>query len=488
MKIRNTILFILLSICLTNCDNDRYLNIFPLTEVTEGSFYKNQTQLEQAVNDVYRQLGLMYYAHAIPDLFGEQLSDNTYILMKAGGDNFSEQISEFRILTDNGRIRSAWDKCYNAIFICNNVLDRINNSNLEIEDKVKNRMISEILVVRSLIYFNMVRAWGDVPLVLDVILPNESYNYTRTSSSLIYEQIIEDLIYAKNNLPDFYDANNIGRIHKYGAIGVLAKVYLTLGNKNDSKNQLKEIIDSGLFSLDANNDGKIDINDYKFLFLPNTKNSKETILEAQFKSGANSFNSNHQNVYSPFSHAFNLVDLGVSASIFRGEGINTPTNDLIEEYEQNDLRKDISIFNGFTNQATGDFVEYPFTIKFFDPLWTNPGKNFAIIRYADILLMYAEVTEDPTYLNMVRSRAELPLFNSAGYPNNKFPTLELAIEHERRVELSFEFHRFYDLKRTGRAFDVLANKGYNIKNNDFVFPIPQNVIDVNPIIIQNPGY
>lgn len=160
----------------------------------------------------------------------------------------------------------------------------------------------------------------------------------------------------------------------------------------------------------------------------------------------------------------------------------------MNEFEKEDLRKDASIYPGYTNQATQEFVEYPFTIKFFDPDWTNPGNNFAIIRYADILLMYAEVTSDPAFLNYIRERAGLPLYGSQDYPSDIYPTLELAIEHERRVELCFEFHRFFDLKRTGRAITVLRDKGVNIDENKLLFPIPQNAIDVNPKLSQNPGY
>ena len=474
---------------MVSCSEDKYLDIYPLTSITEGNFYQSEAELHQALNDVYRQLGRIYSANGIADLYGEQTSDNTRIIMKSGADNWSEQINEFWTLTDNGRLRAAWDECYNAIYICNNIIHQLQNPEVDIGTSVQNRMIAEALLVRSLIYFNMVRAWGDIPLVTKPIAPVEAYDYLRVGVDEVYHQIISDLIFARDHLPANYTGVDVGRVTRYGAAGILAKIYMTLGNNPVARTELEFIINSGLFSLDANNDGVIDFEDYLYVFHPNTKNSRSSILEVQYRAGVNAVNSNHQNVYTPFSHAFNLVDLGVPASIFRGSGINTPTVDLENVYESNDPRKDASIYPGFTNQATGEFVEYPFTIKYFDPNWTNPGSNLTIIRYADVLLMYAEVTEDASYLNMVRDRVGLPHFGSDDYPDHLYPTLQLAIEHERRVELAFEFHRFFDLVRTGRAIEVMQAKGYsNINQNRLLFPIPQHVIDVNPQITQNPGY
>jgi hypothetical protein len=102
--------------------------------------------------------------------------------------------------------------------------------------------------------------------------------------------------------------------------------------------------------------------------------------------------------------------------------------------------------------------------------------------------MYAEVTNDPEYLNMVRARVGLPPYGSAGYPSDKYPTLPLAIYHERRMELCFEFHRFFDLVRHDHALEVMGSKGYDINENKLLFPIPLNEIDINPDLNQNPGY
>jgi starch-binding outer membrane protein, SusD/RagB family len=479
---------VVLLLILSSCDADKYLDIYPLTSITEGNFYGSQLELEQALNDLYRQMGLIYNANGVVDYYGELSSDNTDIIF-AGTGAVYEQINDHRINTDNPQILNIWNNSYSAIFISNKFLDELENTTVEMDVNLKNRMKGEALLIRSLIYFNMVRAWGAIPLLTRVVTPLESYDYLRESPETVYQQIISDLNFAKTNLPESYTGNNVGRVTRYGAAGLLAKIYLTLNNKAAAKTELEFIINSGRFSLDANNDGVVNAADYRHLFAPTVKNPKSSILEVQYRAGTNAFNSNHQSTYAPFHHTFNLADLGVPNSIFRGSGRNTPSPDLENEYEEGDPRKAATIYPGYTHQATKEFFHYPFTIKYFDPVWTNPGKNLYIIRYADVLLMYSEVTEDPAYLNMVRARVGLPPYGSPGYPSHLYPTLQRAIEHERRVELAFEFHRFFDLVRTGRALEVMNAKGFTSLNaNRLLFPIPQHAIDVNPGLTQNPGY
>ena len=247
---------------------------------------------------------------------------------------------------------------------------------------------------------------------------------------------------------------------------------------------MKRIVDSGKYSLDSNNDGVVDVKDYEYLFLPDTKNCRESILEIQYLSGGDNVNAQHQNQYTPFLWSFHLPG---SSETFRGGGKNTPSKDLISEYEENDPRKEISIIFGYQDEGANIWVDHPYTNKFYDPNWQNPGQNFEIIRYADILLLYSEVTGDASYLNQVRARVGLSPFGSDLYPKN-YNTLALAVEHERRVELAFEFHRFFDLVRNGRALEVFNGKGFNLSENDIQFPIPLVEIDINPALNQNPGY
>lgn len=466
------------------------LDQVPKTNITAPVFYKTEDQLIKAVNGIYRQLGIVYDAKGLVDIGAEERSDNVVWKQAAGTQAGVKLIYEFQAGPSNQVIRSAWEDGYKAIYICNNVIDKIKNSSANFSDpSLKKRLIAEATAVRALIFFDMVRNWGPIPLPLKPLSIEESFQISRTDVDEVYNQIINDLKEAKKYLPESYsNKKDIGRMTKYGAAAILAKVYITRGETQKAKNELKEIIDSNLYSLDTNNDGIVNKDDYLYLFQPNTKNCKGSIVEVQYMSGPNGVNSDHQNTYRPFDQRFH--PRGVDQTRAGGNGgINTPSQDLIDVFEPADsIRKSISAASGFYTLNTHEFVAFPYTRKFYDIDYLNAGQNFEIIRYADILLLYAEVTKDPKYLNMVRARVGLPLYGESGYPNRKYNTFERAIEHERRVELCFEFHRFYDLARHGRAIQVMKAKGYDINKNKLLLPIPQHVIDVNPKIKQNPGY
>jgi hypothetical protein len=479
----SSIYIFLVILCLAGC-NDK-LDLYPETQLTEGLFYNTEVEMIQASNDVYRQLCNIYNQNGIADLFGERFSDNVCTILIGGENSYNEDIHNHTVKSDNGYILAAWRTAYNAIFIMNNILTRLENTDIEFSSPtIKQRLTAETLFARSLIYFLLVQAWGDVPFPLKVLSIEESYTYLREKKEVIYAQIVNDLLLCKTGLPEVYTGSDVGRITNYAASAVLAKVYLVTGDKASAQTELKRIIDSNRYSLDANGDGKTDVDDYKYLFEAGTKNCKESVFEIQYLAGINNVNSEHQQAYTPFLHSFHLP--GISATN-RGGGRNTPDPDIIAAYETGDPRKDITIIMGFTDESVGIWVDHPYTNKYYDPNWQNPGQNVEAIRYADILLLYSEVTGDPSYLNQVRNRVGLPLYGEADYPS-RYNTLALAIEHERRVELAFEFHRFFDLKRTGRALDVFNSKGYKITEDDLLFPIPLAEVDINPELEQNPGY
>lgn len=482
MKYRVIGLFLITGL-LVSCDADR-LDRYPETNLTSGNFYTSEQDLVLASNDIYRQLTRFFDAGGVPDLYGELFSDNVYIEFTTGAHSFAEDINTHRINSNNGFLETAWNTAYNAVYIANNVIEKLDNTTVQFSNPVlKERLRAEALTARAIIYYYLAQAWGPVPFPLKVVSPAESYSYLREDVSVIYSKLAEDLNAAKAVLPTSYTGNDAGRITRHAAGAVLARVHLAAGNRSAALSELESIIQSGQYSLDANGDGKIDAGDYAYLFSATAKNSKESILEVQYLAGQNNVNSQHQTTYAPWNFAFHLPGSNVT---FRGNGLNTPSPDLVGEYEPADPRKNLSLLPGFTDLQTGIFTAYPYTVKFYDPNHLYPGQNVEIIRYADILLLYSELTGDPSYLNQVRARAGLPGFGESGYPSGLYPTVELAVEHERRVELAFEFHRFFDLVRTRRAVKVLTGKGIPVSAGQLLFPIPLSAIDANPALAQTP--
>src|SRR5690554_6310256 len=233
MKKSTNYLPALLLFVLFGCIEDE-LDRYPLTKKTEGTYYRDESQLNQALNDVYRQLGRHYDAQGLPDLFGELYSDNTDILHIADADVAILEIDDHRIPANNVRIQNAWDEAYNGIYICNNILHHLENTTVEIESSRLEAMKGQAVFVRSLIYFNLMRAFEAIPYIDRKIDPMESYEYLRTDPVVIYENLIRDLSYAKAVLPVWTGAD-IGRVSRYGAAAILAKLYLTVGDTQKAK-------------------------------------------------------------------------------------------------------------------------------------------------------------------------------------------------------------------------------------------------------------
>lgn len=232
--------------------------------------------------------------------------------------------------------------------------------------------------------------------------------------------------------------------------------------------------------------GKFSLVPYADLWNKTKKNGAESIFEIQFKGGKS-------NPYSLYWAMFTPLDNRIVTAW--GGGMNQVTSDLWNAYEAGDPRRDLSIQDGYTT-AGGAKIDVKFAIKWkdataeIDGLREAADNNFIVLRYADVLLMLTEATGDVKYLNEVRTRAGLPLYGTAGYPA-AYNTVALACEHERQVEFALEFHRWFDLKRTGRAIEVIkkSSKNITLNANQLVLPIPLEVITQNPTVItQNEAY
>jgi hypothetical protein len=225
---------------------------------------------------------------------------------------------------------------------------------------------------------------------------------------------------------------------------------------------------------------------YADIFKPENANHKESIFEVQYKANSQGRGSPFATLFTPRTGNAGILLTGQGAT----QGYNRPTQDMINAYEAEDMRKDASLAPNWVDRGVTN--NDPYIKKYLSRL-SNPSDgdaNWIVLRYADVLLMYAEALNEMgmtpqalPYLNQVRTRAGL-----AEKTDLSQAQLRTALEQERRVELAFEGHRWFDLLRTGRAIEVMNSKGFNITQRDLLYPIPQSQIDVNPQLTQNPGY
>jgi hypothetical protein len=463
--------YIIILCCLfvIGCSED-FLDRTPISNANEEDFYKSEEDLTTALWSAYNSLYTIYAPESLPSFFGELMSDNAYSDNLAGRVQDFEDFENHTMKVENELVLDFWNNYYKAIYIVNNIITNAENASFD----SKNTIIGEAKFLRAMYYFDMVRAWGDVPLVKTPLSIKEAYAKGRTDKNEIYDFIIEDLTYAAENLPDKSNERFAGAATSDAANTLLGKVYLTIDNKSRASEVLNKVYNN--FQLVP----------YADLWDMTKKNGPESIFEIQYKGGVS-------NPYSLYWAMFTPVDNRVVTAW--GGGFNQITNDLWNAYEENDPRRDLTIQNGYIAND-GSFVEVKFPIKWkdedaeVDGLREASNNNFIVLRYADVLLMLTEATGDPKYLNEVRNRVGLPPYGSDEYPT-EYNTVDLALEHERQVEFACEFHRWFDLIRTGRAIEVIKNSSKNVDltEEELLLPIPLEIITQNPdVIIQNNAY
>ena len=466
-------------------------------------FFKDEAQVNRAINGVYGQLQSITNVNYI---FKEMTSDNTTIDLNPsdrGGAAGWEAFEYSTVNSGNGEITNLWNRYYGTIYNVNNSIERLATS--PVDDAVKKTLTGELKFLRAFLYFDLVRYFSNVVLVTNTFkTPDEAFELVRTDSEdQVYALIESDLTDAVSSLPAKADqtATLKGRATKGAALAMLGEMYLTVKKYPEAVSTLKQILPMG-YSLMPN---------YADVFSTTLKNNAESIFEIQYQ-GDNDLgeNSNFMYVFAPRESSSSIVG-------FAGQGLggrNIPTNNMIAAYETGDLRKDVSLKTGYTKD--GVFYPIPYVNKY-NHSHTIPGRtndNWPIYRYADVLLMLAEAVNEATgpgteaegYLNEVRDRAGLDPLNGLG--KDAFRT---AVLKERRVELAFENHRWFDLKRTmtpselatfmnahgagEKAHPTVARGGVAFNNLDYVYeateyilPIPAAQILINDKLTQNDGY
>lgn len=486
MKVKQTITAIaFLGMAFSSCSD--FLELNPLSDLGEKEFYKTADDITSAVNGAYSSLqdGNIYGNWYV---FGEIPSDNTRNQL-SGSVTTQSEFDKFYIDTQNGQIKDFWTAAYKVINRTNTVLGRIDG--VQIDAALASRYKLECQFIRALMYFNLIRVYGDIPLVLKEISIGESYDILREPKDNVYKQIIADLNEAQS-LPDTYPAKEAGRATSGAAKALLGDIYMTLHNYTEAEKILGEVVNGGRYALLENTAGSQNIDGYKAAFSPVNHNSKEGIFEIQFLKGGFGEGSNYANNFSPENSGTNVVAVGGSG------GNNIPEMDIYNAYEEGDLRRDFSMSLGYNdNRKDGLWVESRYVCKYMDVPYAgnDANNNYPVIRYANVILMYAEAlnqngkTEEACkYLNMTRRRG-------FGYQTTETSPVDqrttdkaafaLLVEQERRVELAFENQRWFDLIRTGRAVEVMKSKGFSLNETNLICPIPQKQIDVNPKLTQN---
>ncbi|MEN0052035.1 MAG: RagB/SusD family nutrient uptake outer membrane protein, partial [Mucilaginibacter sp.] len=476
-KLTTAILSLML---LVSCKKD-FIDLSPPSNLNSVTFYKTESDMNQAVLSAYAGLHGVYNNPFIR--LGEIRSDNTTYSWLAGNPADDNGIDVFAspLLPENSYPTNAWNSCYNTILRCNIVTGRIGNVTFK-DEKLKNQYTAEARFVRALMYFWLNRIFGGYGLnnellgVINVdkeITPAEAYKQNRTSLQSTYDLIVADLKYAEENLPASYAGNNIGRVTKWGAKGLLSKVYMTMAgyplNKgaeyyNLASQKAEEVINTSGASL---------VPSYADLFDVGKKNSSESLFEIQYQKG-----SPNAVAGSPWNNDFapRFSDKEVVLVGDKG-GVNSPTGDMSRAYEVGDPRKYVSMRDSWISAKNGAVQNERYVRKYYDvsTAGSDNGNNWIELRLADVYLLDAEAlvrtggdkNKAISYVNKIRQRAkntkgDPAITSSAGLLKDYSVTdfaddnaLLLAIEKERRVELAFENHRWFDLVRTGRAKDVM---------------------------------
>lgn len=470
-----------------------FLEVSPQSELTQEAFPTTAADALLATNAMYSTVRSWNYSSGgFPIL--DIMSDDTHkgsnpddgINTVGPYDNFTHEANQ------DGLDRW-WATLYQGIRYTNVVIEFV--PEIPMDENLKNRYVGEAFFLRGLFYFDLVRAWGGVPLVLSSTAP---LSLERSTAETIYAQIISDLERATNLLPekDEYESNDLGRATQGAAKSLLAKVYIFQNDFTRAEPLLLEVINSGKYDLEPD-------------FINANGRDGEHGVESVFEVGAVEVQSSIGNQYANTQ--------GVRGTPNRGWGFNRPSINLREAFENGDPRRDASIIelgdvldgitilgDGVTPDETKDEQGRVIEIESYNQkVWipglstdTQFGHNRRIIRFADVLLMAAEALNENdkpgqalVHLNRVRDRARgaNPSILPAITEQNKAALRELIL-NERRVELAMEGHRYWDLVRTGKAVEKLGPLGYEAGKHE-VLPIPQNEIDISlGVLTQNPNW
>lgn len=436
---------------------------------TADTYYTSESRAEMAVNAVYNSL----YDNTLW-IFGDVASDDAVKGGNAGDQAEINGIDDFTASADNGVLSTYWTNAYETISRANNVLANVPS----IQAENGERLMAEARFLRCYAYFNLVNIFGSVPYKVKPQDTPEAIHVGLSTPATIYAELDKDLVAAAAALPETYDAQNKGRVTKGAALALLAKVRLFQRDWTGCLNAISqfEAMTTAAYGLEPV---------YADLFKEGGEDSVESIFAIRY-------------VRSTTANRGNNLTVWLSPSIEGGYYFDAPTQEYVNCFDEltaasaTDPRLDASIgrngqpwFNGTTFQATWSEATGYLVKKYNQDMSDDYAKAEStipqhIIRYADFLLMKAEALNESNgagaaaALDQVRGRAGLAPTAAATQAD-----LRTAIRTERRRELGFEFHRFFDVMRYGNEYAASVMPGLPTASPRFYFPIPQAEIDAN---------
>lgn len=505
------ILFICFAVLLCSACSDDFLNIPPKSSSTEGNFFITQDHFTQAVNNAYASMRSLYDDKAY--VMTEMRSDNTHYTRYDAARGYPstdrEKIADFTVAIENSVVRDMWKSCYSTISKTNAILDRIESKDFPAE--FKNNIIGQARFIRAFGYFYLVQLYGGVPLQMNEVTSSENVQIARSSVDEVYTAIITDVKDAVEKLkPVSFPQSGAAT---QGAAKMLYAYVLMTKPQRDYAEAEKQLLDITKMGYDLETE-------YADVFEPSKKNSKEHIFSIQYQQGEQGQQSNWLYKFIPKSANASVITGVDGTNSMDDGGWNVPTQSVIDIFPAGDKRLDVSIgvavangidtytkienwFNPGDSRINDYDLSVPFIRKYLHThsKINNTDDNWPVYRYSDALLLLAECVveqgragEANQYLNKVRTRAGLAPFNGA-------VTADIVAD-ERRLELVFENHRWFDLVRTGKAVETMTEYGkyiksvdrgvtdasYNIKPGYLVYPIPFQEMERNKELTQNEAY
>ncbi|CAM4392002.1 RagB/SusD family nutrient uptake outer membrane protein [Zobellia roscoffensis] len=466
---------------LTSCESDLEEN--PAGNISIANFYSSEDDAVTGLYGVYNSVYDLYGNTVIN--YGEVNADNATV-----SPNVSDLFEWDEFTYSNELTEGFWRSAYDGINLANEVA--LYTAEIDFDEEKRADIVSEAKALRALFYWHMVRIMGGVPIYETPTIGFEEVDRARATEEEVYALIFRDLTEAALELPT---TSLAGRLNAHIVDALLARIYLY---RNDFPNALvhaKRVIESGSYDLFA---------DYAHIFKTEQNNGIEHIYQIQYLSGER--NNPIPGTFGPralpgqYGNSF-WANTVVGGSI-------APSDEFVSE-NPTTYRKSVTIADSYEHidgvtgtitmeEAYGPGV-FPYYVSKFDDRAAElqSGVNLNVIRYADVLLIAAEASNevDPaasekyTWINKVRARArngvEADLPDLAGLSQDEFRT---AVLEERRFELAFEGQRAWDLKRRGDFLTTLRAQGKTVEDYKLLFPIPNNQVRLNPNLTQNEGW